>query len=78
LHECPTLSEEQRKHALKANERFVLQKQQRDMLRKYSGNVYQGEKQSNYLLSESNDVLGMEGNESFIDESSREVDNSEN
>jgi hypothetical protein len=27
-------------------------------------------------MSESNDVLGMEGNESFIDESPREVDNS--
>jgi hypothetical protein len=78
LHECPTLSEEQRKHALKANERFGLQKQQRDMLRKYNGNVYQGERQSNYLLSENNDVLGIEGNESLIDESPREVDNSEN
>jgi hypothetical protein len=30
LHECPTLTEEQRKHAVQANERFVQQMQQKE------------------------------------------------
>jgi hypothetical protein len=51
LHECPTLSEDQRKHALSAHERFTQLRQQRDMLRNYKGNTYNGGERPNYMMA---------------------------
>jgi hypothetical protein len=39
LHECPTLTEEQRKHAVQASERFVQQRQQKELRRNYQGHT---------------------------------------
>jgi hypothetical protein len=78
LHECPTLTEEQRKHAIQANERFVQQKQQKEMLRKYQGNVYTGGRQQNYLLTEKQDNMGIEAQTNATEESSSDEHNQEN
>lgn len=63
LHECPTLSAEQREHATKANERFLQQRQQREMLRKYNGNGYSGGRQATYLIAEEKEVIGTDHEE---------------
>jgi hypothetical protein len=70
LHECPTLSDEQRMHAIKANERFMLQRQQREMLRRYNGNTYNGGKRTTYLMTEDKKVTGMDNNEHQTEDSS--------
>ena len=70
LHECPTLTEEQRKHAIQANERFVQQRQQKELRRNYQGNVYNGARQANYVLIEDQDTIGMEEKVKHPEESS--------
>jgi hypothetical protein len=51
LHECPTLNEDQRKHAVTAHEKFVQIRQQKDMLRNYTGNTFNGRNNPNYAMS---------------------------
>ena len=70
LHECPTLTEEQRKHAIQANERFVQQRQQKELRRNYQGNVYNGARQANYVLMEDQETIGMEEKVKHPEESS--------
>jgi hypothetical protein len=71
LHECPTLSEDQRKHALSAHERFTQLRQQRDMLRNYKGNTYNGGERPNYMMArETAEEETLESQEVSTEESS--------
>jgi hypothetical protein len=78
LHECPTLTDEQRVHATKANERFMQQRQQREMLRRYNGNTYNSGKRTTYLITEDKEVTGVDKNEHLTEDSSAEERSQEN
>jgi hypothetical protein len=57
-------------HAIQANEKFVEQRQQKELRRNYQGNVYIGARQANYVLMKEQDTAGMEERVNHPEESS--------